>query len=261
MIANARVVLVRPHFAGNVGSVARVMKNFGLTDLVLVAPFARHLDDEARRMSTHGESILHAARIVETLDEAVADCQAVLGTSGMVDGLFREQHYGRPDEMFAGFAETLDAGPQAIVFGPEPSGLSNAEIARCHGLIRIPTDHEYTSLNLAQSVAICLYEMRRQYLSAKNVGTHATQKVAPFADQERMFEALRESLEQIHFLWGTKADSLMHAVRHLIARAKPSPNEVRILFGLARQLRWVAENGVPDHDEGTAEAGPENPPG
>jgi tRNA/rRNA methyltransferase len=68
--------------------------------------------------------------------------------------------------------------------------------------------------------------------------------VAPFTDQERMFDSLRDALERVHFLWGPKTDSLMHAVRHLIARARPSPNEVRILFGLARQLRWVAEHGV-----------------
>ena len=88
-------------------------------------------------------------------------------------------------------------------------------------------------------------EARRSlWLESEGVAVRPTQKVAAFADQERMFDSLRDALERVHFLWGPKTDSLMHAVRHLIARARPSPNEVRILFGLARQLRWVAEHGV-----------------
>lgn len=243
MLPNCRIVLVRPHFAGNLGAAARVMRNFGLRDLVLVEPLADRNDPEARRMSTHGEAILDAARVVTTLDEALADCRVVLATSANVEGLFREHAYGRPDEMLPRIVEALPNGPCALVFGPEPSGLSNAEVARCHGVVRILTDTEYPALNLAQAVAICLYELRRQWLAAQAVSTHPTQKVASFEEQERMFDHLRQALEAVHFLYGTKAKPLMHAVRQLIARAGPSPNEVRILHGLARQLLWVVENG------------------
>ncbi len=252
MLRNARVVLVRPHYAGNVGAVARVMHNFGLDQLTLVAPFADPRSEEARRLSTHGEHLLDAARVVETLDEAVTDCRVVLASSANVEGVYRTHNYGRPDEVLPPLVESLADGPCALVFGPEPSGLSNAEVARCHGLIRILTDSTYSSLNLSHAVAICLYELRRHWLAAQDVAVQPTQRVAPVADQERMFESLRDALERVHFLWGTKADSLMHAVRHLIARARPSPNEVRILFGLARQLRWVAGHGAakpaPDED-------------
>jgi tRNA/rRNA methyltransferase len=92
-------------------------------------------------------------------------------------------------------------------------------------------------LNLAQAVAICLYELRRAWLKRSESETKADLP-APFADQERMVDQLRAALEEIHFLYGAKADSLMHALRHLIGRARPSPMEVDILFGLARQLRW-----------------------
>lgn len=244
MLSNTRVVLVRPHYAGNVGAVARLMANFGVNQLTLVAPFADPKSEEARRLSTHGEHLLDSARIVETLDEAVADCRVVLATSANVEGVYRTHNYGRPEEVLPQLVEALSEGRCALVFGPEPSGLSNAEIARCHGLIRILTDATYSSLNLSHAVGICLYELRKHWLAAQNISTHPSQKVAPFEDQERMFESLRDALAAVHFLWGTKADSLMHAVRHLIARAKPSPNEVRILFGLARQLRWVAKHGV-----------------
>jgi tRNA/rRNA methyltransferase len=252
MLRNARVVLVRPHFAGNVGAVARVMHNFGLEQLTLVAPFADRNGEEARRLSTHGEHLLDAARLVGSLDEAVEDCRVVLATSANVEGVYRTHNYGRPDEVLPPLVESLADGPCALVFGPEPSGLSNAEVARCHGLIRILTDSVYPSLNLSHAVAICLYELRRTWLNAQGVAMSPTQRVATVADQERMFESLRDALERVHFVWGTKADSLMHAVRHLISRARPSPNEVRILFGLARQLRWVAEHGAatpaPDED-------------
>jgi tRNA/rRNA methyltransferase len=248
MLSNARVVLVRPHYAGNVGAVARVMCNFGLRQVALVSPFADPRAEEARRLATHGEPILGSATVVQTLDDAVADCRLVLATSANVEGLYRTHNYGHPDEVLPEFVAALEDGPCALVFGPEPSGLTNSEVARCHRLIRILTDAACPSLNLSHAVAICLYELRRLWLNARGVAVRPTQKIAPFADQERMFQSLRGALEAVHFIWGTKADSLMHAVRHLIARAKPSPNEVRILFGLARQLRWAAEHGVSGPD-------------
>jgi tRNA/rRNA methyltransferase len=219
------------------------MRNFGLQDLCLVAPVADHRCKDARRLSTHGQAILDSARVVPTLDVALADCLVVLATSAHVEGLYRSQSHGQPDEMMPRLTRKLHDGPCALVFGPEPSGLSNAEVARCHGVIQIPADALYPSLNLAQSAAICLYELRRQWLHDQGRATHDPQKVAPYEDQERMFERLREALEAVHFLYGAKAEPLMHAVRQLIARANPSPNEVRILFGLARQLLWVANNG------------------
>ncbi|HEX3149905.1 MAG TPA: RNA methyltransferase [Gemmataceae bacterium] len=244
MLTNARVVLVRPHYSGNLGSVARAMCNFGLNQLTLVEPFADPRSEEARRLATHGEHLLESALTVLSLEDAVADCRVVLATSANVDGIYRTHNYGRPEELFPSFVEAIDDGPCALVFGPEPSGLANAEIARCHGLIRILTDRKCPSLNLSHAVAICLYELRKIERERANAIARPSQKVAPFADQERMFERLRGALTDIHYLWGPKTDSLMHAVRHLIVRARPSPNEVRILFGLARQLRWVAEHGV-----------------
>jgi tRNA/rRNA methyltransferase len=250
MLANCRVVLVRPHFAGNLGATARAMRNFGLRDLVLVDPVADVKSLEARRMSTNGESILDSVRTVATLEDALIDCRVVLATSANVEGLFREHCYGRSDEMLPRLTSALPDGPCALVFGPEPSGLTNAEIARCHGLIRIQTDPEYPALNLAQAVAICLCELRRQWLLIQDGTNHPTQKIADFDEQSRMFDHLREALEAVHFLFGAKAEPLMHAVRQLVTRAQPSPNEVRILHGLARQLLWVAEHGLsggPEH--------------
>ena len=133
----------------------------------------------------------------------------------------------------------MNNGPVALVFGPEPSGLTNQEIDRCHYLLHIPANPEYEALNLAQAVGVCLYELHSCLLPKTNA-SGVGESPAEFAEQDRMFEHLRYGLEAIHFLYGEKADALMHAIRHLIGRANPTPTEVKMLHGLARQLEWVA---------------------
>jgi tRNA/rRNA methyltransferase len=244
-IENCRVVLVRPHYAGNLGAVARVMRNFGLHQLVLVNPVADLGDREARRLSTHGEFILDQARTVSELGDAVADCGMVIATAGLVDGIVRERAAGAPEDLLRDLVPLLHDAPGALVFGPEPSGLTNAEIARCHGVIHIPADPGYAALNLAQSVAICLYELRKQWLKHQRVRASTSEPIASHGELERMFEHLRSGLEAVHFLYGPKAKTLMHGIRHLIGRAAPDQREIKILHGLARQLKWIAHRSPP----------------
>ncbi|MGE3806981.1 MAG: RNA methyltransferase [Gemmataceae bacterium] len=245
MSKNCRVVLVRPHYAGNIGSVARVMRNFGLDQLFLIEPAADPHGEEARRLSTHGEEILDRARVVKTLEEALADCVFVAATSARTGGMYRRQTVCAPDRAAVRLLEMAARGPAALVFGPEPSGLSDEEVTRCHLLINIPVSKEYPALNLAQAVGICVYEVFR----AEAQPADATDEVAPFEMQDRMFAELRRGLEEIHFLYGQSANTLMHGVRHLIGRAGPSPMETDILFGLARQLRWIAARARQDGTE------------
>jgi TrmH family RNA methyltransferase len=147
-------------------------------------------------------------------------------------------------------------GPAALVFGPESCGLSNEEVTRCHYLIRIPTDEAHPALNLAQAAIICLYELRRAWL-AQNQPPPPPERPADFAAQEQMFAHLRTALEEIHYLYGTKADALMHALRHLLGRAQPTEMEVKLLLGLARQIRWFVAHGRTAADE----EGANNPQG
>jgi tRNA/rRNA methyltransferase len=238
-LKNCRVVLVRPRVAGNLGATARVMRNMGLSDLVLVAPESDPGKRQARRMSTHGEDILRRARIVEDFGEAVADCVLVAATSARKGKLIRGQPVS-PEQAMPRLIEAALSGPIALVFGPERTGLSNEEISRCHELIQIDAEDDYPALNLAQAVAICLYELRKAWRLSDQ--TAATKAIASFADQDRMFTSLREALEGIHFIYGPKADTLMHALRHLIGRAQPTDMEIGVLQGLARQIRWYVDH-------------------
>jgi tRNA/rRNA methyltransferase len=250
-LTHCRVVLVRPHYPGNLGATARVMRNLGLTDLVLVDPVASVNDLEARRMATHGLAVLDAARVVPGLGDALADCVFALATSGLAAGVVRETFVGTPEEKLPALLAAMEGGPVALVFGPEPHGLSNAEITRCHGLVHVPVAAESPALNLAQAVAICCYELRKQHdrLATTRSGARTTPtEIASFADQERMFAHLREALEAVGYLFGTRADSLMHAVRHLIGRANPTPQEVKLLHGLARQLLWLSRQAKREPD-------------
>jgi len=245
LLARCRVVLVRTQIAGNLGATARVMRNMGLRDLVLVAPEADPADRQARQLSTHGEAILEQARLVPDLSAAVADCLLVVGTSARVGGPLRRQTVGLPEEVLPLLLDAAASGPVALVFGPERTGLLDVEVTRCHHLLHIPSDESYPALNLAQAVAICLYELRRAWLRRTESRGSAPEVSPPasFEQQERAFEHLRAALEAIHFVYGPKGDALMHAVRHLLGRAGPTAMEVDLLFGLARQMRWIADQG------------------
>jgi tRNA/rRNA methyltransferase len=187
-LSNCRLVLVRTKVAANIGAVARAMRNMGLAQLVLVAPEADPADPRAELLATpHAADVLHSARVVPTFEEAVADCLLVAATSANVGGLFRRQSVGTPEDVAPHLLRVLPSGPAALVFGPEPSGLTNEEIARCHFLIHIPTDPTYRALNLAQAVAICTYALRTAFLCHSD-GIAPPEPPAPFADQERMFD-------------------------------------------------------------------------
>ncbi len=218
------------------------MANMGLADLVLVDPVADPKDPKALAMSTHGEAVLRAARKVADFSDAVADCAIVVATSARSGGVFRRQTVAEPADVMAKVVPVLRSGGRAaLVFGPEPTGLASELTSRCHFLIHIPTVEDNASLNVAQAVAICLYELRQTWRASENTPTEAEGTFAPFADQERCFHHLEEAFREIGFLFGERADALMHAVRHLLGRANMTPMEVKILLGLARQIRWFAD--------------------
>lgn len=236
-LAAVRVVLVRPQGSANAGSVARAMKNMGLSDLVMVDP-ALPDDGWAAAMAVHARDILDAARVVPTLADAVADCAFVAATAAR-PGPFRGQTL-KPDHAAVELLRVAVTQPAALVFGPEDHGLSNAEIERCHALITIPTAPAYDSLNLAQAVLICAYELQ---LAATAVAQQAPPP-EPLPTAERMallFARLESALLAAGFLNPQNPGPVMNVFRRIFARAELREHDVRVLLGLARQVQWLAD--------------------
>ena len=221
-----RIVLVRPRNPENLGAVARAMANFDLQDWAIVS-LGTHDFATARRVAVHAETLLDRPRLVSSLDEAVADCAWVVGTSGRVGGRLLS-----PAEVARGAAARAP-GLTAIVFGEERSGLTAAELARCHARSTIPTGEVQPSLNLAQAVLLYAYEARR---AAGVVAPGRQGAFATDADLQRVEEALRSVLQSGRFLGAEER----HALGDLVAvlrRARPSPREARLWETALRTVR------------------------
>ncbi len=234
-----RVVLVETEYAGNLGSVARVMRNMGTEDLVLVRPKASPSDGNALRMAVHARELLDKARIVGTLSEALADCVEAAATGARVEGPVRQVKKGFPRDIIPALlaaAGTKGERKVALVFGPEPSGLTTADVALCHHLIKIPSSIQYSSLNLAMAVGVCCYEARMAWISG--VPRARIEPELPMRGQELLHRHVRRALEAVGYLYGEKQDTLMHGISHLLGRLKPSRRDAGMLHGLARQILW-----------------------
>lgn len=237
-LSNMRIVLVEPLYGGNIGAACRAMANMGFSDLALVAPRAPDMN-EARMMACHAGHVLDARKEYDTLAGAVADCGAVMGTTAR-RGLYR-QHARAPREWAERALEAADSGRVALVFGREDKGLTNEELALCTHIVQIPTAPECSSLNIAQAVLICCYEI----FVAFGTFVPQTEKSpdAPSALRERMFEIWRDSLLEIGFMRGDKADHMMMGVRRILSRGRLTVDDVNIMMGIARQAVWAARKG------------------
>ncbi len=180
--------MVRPRGSGNIGSVARAMKNTGVRELAVVGK-SRSQSFWARAMAVHGRDILSNALSYETLREAVADCTLVVGTTCR-QGLYRA-HSRSPRKVAGEIVAAAAVGKVAVIFGPEDHGLSNEDLRHCQLLINIPADSEYQSLNVAQAAMICLYEI---HLAALGEPIEESLPLARAEDVERLYERMRSSL-------------------------------------------------------------------
>jgi TrmH family RNA methyltransferase len=242
-LERVRIVLVRPRSSGNVGAAARAMKNMGLGRLVLVAPW-RFERAPAAAMAVHAADVLADLRVVATVTEAVAGCGLVVGTSA------RETAVGHgavsPRLLAPEVVAASAANDIALVFGPENHGLSNDELVHCQRLVHIPASGAYGSLNLAQAVLVCAYELF--LAAAETVATGpAAAPARGLAASERlelMYGKLEAALRRIGFLRADTAEHMMRTVRRMLGRAGLDEREVRVVLGLARQLAWYGTRGA-----------------
>jgi tRNA/rRNA methyltransferase len=236
---NIRIVLVDPKYAGNIGSVCRVMMNMGITDLALVAP-GEHLDwEEARKLAYKAEELLDRIKIFQTLEAAVADCTVVAGTSART-GFYRD-HGMTPREIAPVVLDSAAHHQTALVFGREDKGLFNEELAVCTHIINIPSSELYRSLNLSHAVMVCCYELFLLADGRDYVPPVERSPEAGGALRERLFEVWSAMMLETGFCEEEKLEHMMLGLRRIFSRGKLTENDVRILLGLATQSRWVAD--------------------
>lgn len=247
--ARAGVVLLRPKSPGNVGSVARAMKNMGFGRLVLADPMSYDdpawFDHEAGRMAWNATDLLRRLHRAASLDEALAPFTFVLGTTSSPPPGFRTLEPAEAAREIARLLRSDPAASAALLFGQEDIGLTRDHLARCQAIGVVPSSAEYPSLNLAQSVLIFLYELRRALGPAHD--TAADPSPSPSPDPrpsqealEAFYGRLETALDAIGYLQGSSRAHMMREMRRLFNRALLSGREVAILEGVAHQILLAA---------------------
>jgi TrmH family RNA methyltransferase len=226
-----RIVLVETSHPGNIGAVARAMKNMGLTELVLVRPL-HYPHPEALARASSADDVLAGARVACTMEKALAGCGLVLATTAR-----DRDHFQRVLDVREAAARVVAesaTAPVAILFGAERSGLSNDELLYAHAAVRIPTAGAYAALNLAMAVQIVAYEILRAGAGAAVAApVPRDPPLADAADMARLFEHLEIVLGEIEFRDRTQSGTnLMSRIRRFLQRAELDVNEANILRGI-----------------------------
>ena len=242
MVSNLSFVLVETTHAGNIGAAARAMKTMGFHDLRLVRP-CKHLSAESLARASGADDIVRDARLFDSLEDALHDREQVFGTSARS----RTLEWSALELPDAGAQISASKAATAIVFGRERSGLSNEELALCHNRLAIPSNPDFSSLNLASAVQVVSYEVRRSFGFDYNFGTSdssttdsritdssVTAMVEEFAAHEaleHMFEHLEKVSVDSGFLDPANPRLLMQRFRRLFQRAPMLKSEVQIVRG------------------------------
>ncbi|MEJ2589995.1 MAG: RNA methyltransferase [Candidatus Thiodiazotropha sp.] len=234
MLSNIRIVLVNTSHPGNIGAAARAMKNMCLEQLRLVSPVI-YPSEEATSRASGADDLLARAAVCESLDEALAGCRLVVGTSARPRTV--AWPVLSPREAAAELVAEARHGEVALVFGRERSGLSNSELDRCGFLVHIPTNPAYSSLNLAAAVQVLGYEIHLASLGNRIPETGAARDLAT-ADMLQGFHAhLEQALDEVGFTDPNQSEKLLRRLRSLFQRARPDKDEINILRGILSAMQ------------------------
>lgn len=256
LLANIKIVLVEPAGALNVGSIARIMKNMGLTKLVLVNPKCDRDSESARLMAVHAVDILGNAQIASSLPAALAGCHQAIATtvrSRSVPIKLESPSIVLPQLLTPGLQS-------ALIFGAEERGLSNDELKYAQRFVCIESNPDYPSLNLAQAVAVCAYELYQAWLkierssqplivSPPQAAIESTLTNAPIEVLEGYYQDLEALLLEIGYLYSHTASIKMEKFRRLYNKANLQTEEVAMLRGILRQIRWANRNQSKSPDD------------
>lgn len=230
---NVRIVLSHTSHPGNIGGAARAMKTMGLDALYLVNP-KRFPDAAADARATGAQDVLERARVCASLDEALAGTVLAVACTARSRDLAHEVLSAR--QMGPVLLEHALQGPVALVFGTEMSGLTNEETGKCQLLAHIPTNPDYSSLNLAAAVQVMAYELRTALPDAAAM-EDKPRVLATFEDVEYFYQRLEKMLVETEFLDPEQPKRLMARLRRLFARARLEAQELNILQGMLTALR------------------------
>jgi tRNA/rRNA methyltransferase len=236
---NISIVLYKPKYAGNIGSVARAAKNMGISNII-VAAAAGFDREEMQQRSTHlAADVLDQIQYIERLDEALGGFHYIVGTTarlGKARGPFIS-----PRAAAQNIADISQKNKVALLFGPEDTGLANEELRLCQAVVTIPTSREFTSLNLSHAVMILCYEIFTAS-SAAAAGAQATPRLARSEELEGMYGQIKTLLADIEFINPENPDYWMMHLRRFFARSALLSREVGIVRGVCRQLQWYAHH-------------------
>jgi tRNA/rRNA methyltransferase len=236
---NISIVLYKPKYAGNIGSVARAAKNMGIRDIIVVggADFER---EEMQKRSTHlAADILDHIQYCQRIDEALGGFNYIVGTTsrlGKARGPFIS-----PRAAAQNIADISQKNKVALLFGPEDTGLSNEELRLCQSVVTIPTSRDFTSLNLSHAVMILCYEIFTAS-SPLTSTTEVTPKLARSEELEGMYGQIKTLLADIEFLNPENPDYWMMHLRRFFTRTSLLSRDVKIIRGICRQLQWYSHH-------------------
>ncbi len=233
MLSHIKIVLVETSHPGNIGAVARAMKNMNITDLWLVSP-KFFPNAEATSRASGADDILAKATVCDSLQEAIADCQMVIGASARCRTISWPEM--TPRECAESVAINESGNKVAIVFGRENSGLKNHELDLCHFLLRIPCNSEYSSLNIAAAVQVVCYELfvAAGMQKAIAIGDKGKTPKASAIQMESFYTHLYQALTDIGFMHPDKSKSIMRRLRRIYNRIQLDTKELDILRGILR---------------------------
>lgn len=230
MLNNIRIVLVQTTHPGNIGSAARAMKTMGLSQLYLVKP--KHFPHtQAIELASGADDVVEAAIVTDSLEEALVGCHCVIGTSARPRGIPLPGF--EPRQAAEQACQETASGEVAIVFGREHAGLTNEELLHCHYHVTIPSNPEYSSLNLAMAVQVICYELRVASLAGHAADNKAYYDALASNDEvEGFYQHLRQVMIEVEFLDPKQPKRLMPKIRRLFNRSRLEKMEIRILRGI-----------------------------
>jgi len=238
LLKNIRIILVNTSHPGNIGAAARAMKNMGLSRLTLVNP-KDYPSLEAISRSVGAVDLLDNAVVVKDLSEAISGCVWVAGTSARLRTV--EWPILEPRECVQKSLEMIEQGDIAIVFGRENNGLTNDEMAQCNALLHIPTDPDFSSLNLAAAVQVVCYEYRQALISEKvkkHKGSKHRYDALAHSDQlDGMYAHLHDALNYMGFFGANNSDVVMRRLKGLFNRANVTQRELSIVRGICSAIQ------------------------